>query len=125
LAGQPATQQCFNTSSAWGGLLPADMDGSRPPPAGAPEPVIAFGTNDLGVWKFHVDWTTPSNSTFTGPTQVAVAAFSDACGDGTCIPQSGTTQKLDSLADRLMYRLAYRNFGDHESMVVSHSVTAG
>src|SRR5438309_8538413 len=24
-----------------------------------------------------------------------------------------------------MYRLAYRNFGDHESMVVSHSVSAG
>src|SRR5213079_2251687 len=36
-----------------------------------------------------------------------------------------TTQKLDSLADRLMYRLAYRNFGDHESLVVDHSVTAG
>ena len=24
-----------------------------------------------------------------------------------------------------MYRLAYRNFGDHESLVVNHSVTAG
>ena len=53
-------------------------------------------------------------------------SFSPACsGGGTCIPQSGTTQKLDSLADRLMYRLAYRNFGDHESLVVNHSVTAG
>src|SRR5207237_428625 len=39
----------------------------------------------------------------------------------------GTTQQLDSLADRVMYRLAYRNFGDHESLVVTHSVapTAG
>ena len=56
----------------------------------------------------------------------AVAAFTAACsGGGTCIPQSGTTQQLDSLADRLMYRLAYRNFGDHESLVVNHSVTAG
>src|SRR5207249_3197192 len=44
---------------------------------------------------------------------------------GTCVPQSGTTQRLDSLADRLMYRLAYRNFGDHEALVVNHSVTAG
>ena len=33
--------------------------------------------------------------------------------------------KLDSLGDRLMYRLAYRNFGDHESLVVNHTVTAG
>src|SRR5207253_1998526 len=43
----------------------------------------------------------------------------------TCIPQPGTTQQLDSLGDRLMFRLAYRNFGDHESLVVNHSVTAG
>jgi len=32
---------------------------------------------------------------------------------------------LDSLADRLMYRLAYRNLGSHQSLVVNHSVTAG
>ena len=56
---------------------------------------------------------------------IAVASFADACNGGTCIPQSGTTQQLDSLADRLMFRLAYRNFGDHESLVVNHSVTAG
>ena len=125
LTGAAATQQCFMTNNQWGGLLPADMDGHRAPPAGAPNYVIAFGTNDLGIWKFHVDWTTPSNTTFTGPTLLPVAAFSDACNDGTCIPQSGTTQKLDSLADRLMFRLAYRNFGDHEALVVTHSVTAG
>src|SRR5205085_7917875 len=44
---------------------------------------------------------------------------------GTCIPQSGTSEQLDSLADRLMYRLAYRNFVDHESLVVNHSISAG
>ena len=38
------------------------------------------------------------------------------------MPQPSTTQQLDSLADRLMYRLAYRNFGSHESLVVNHSV---
>src|SRR5262249_28197150 len=27
--------------------------------------------------------------------------------------------------DRVMFRLAYRNFGDHESLVVNHAVTAG
>jgi hypothetical protein len=125
LAGQAATQQCFNTTSAWGGLLPADLDGARLPPAGSPNYSVALGTNNLGIWKFHVDWTTPGNSTFSGPVTVAVAAFTSACNGGTCIPQTGTTQQLDSLADRLMYRLAYRNFGDHESMVVNHSVTAG
>ena len=34
----------------------------------------------------------------------------------------GCASKLDSLADRLMFRLAYRNFGDHESLLVNHSV---
>src|SRR5205823_7014717 len=112
--------------TSYGGLLPADLDGSTAPPAGAPNDVVSFGTNSLLLWRFHTDWATPANSTLTGPTTIPVAAFSPACtGGGTCIPQSGTTQKLDSLADRLMYRLAYRNFGDHESLVVNHSVTAG
>ncbi len=126
LAGQAATQQCFTQSPTYGGLLPSDMDGSTVPPTGAPNYVLSFGTNSLLLWKFHVDWATPGSSTFTGPTTIPVAAFSPACsGGGTCIPQSGTSQRLDSLADRLMYRLAYRNFGDHESLVINHSVTAG
>jgi hypothetical protein len=126
LTGAAATQQCFNTSASYGGLLPSDLDGSTPPPAGSPNYVLNFGTSQLNLWKFHVDWTTPASSTFSGPTSIPVAPFAAACnGGGTCIPQSGTSNRLDSLADRLMYRLAYRNFGDHESLVVNHSVTAG
>lgn len=126
LAGQAATQQCVQLSSSFGGLLPADIDGSTAPPAGAPEYFLNFGSNSLNLWKFHVDWANSANSTFTGPTNIPVAAFSAACsGGGTCIPQPGTSQKLDSLADRLMYRLAYRNFGDHDTLLVNHSVTAG
>ena len=125
LAGSLATQQCKQLSSAFGGLLPADLDGSTPPPAGSPNYILNGGTNNLNLWKFHVDWNTPANTTLTGPISIPVTAFNTACGGGTCIPQPGTTQQLDSLADRLMYRLAYRNFGDHESLVVTHSVTAG
>jgi hypothetical protein len=126
LAGQAATQQCFSLSSSYGSLLPSDLDGSRLPPTGSPNYVLSFGTNVLQLWKFHVDWATSSNTTLTGPTNIPVASFSPACnGGGTCIPQPGTSNQLDSLADRLMYRLAYRNLGDHESLVVSHSVTAG
>ena len=125
LAGSLATQQCKQLSSAFGGLLAADLDGSTPPPAGSPNYILNGGTNNLNLWKFHVDWNTPANTTLTGPISIPVTAFNTACGGGTCIPQPGTTQQLDSLADRLMYRLAYRNFGDHESLVVTHSVTAG
>jgi hypothetical protein len=125
LAGVPANQICFQLSSSFGGLLPSDLDGAAAPPAGSPNFYLAFGSNSLDLWKFHADFATPANSTFTGPTAIPVAAFSPACGGGACIPQSGTSQRLDSLADRLMHRLAYRNFGDHESLVVNHSVTAG
>jgi hypothetical protein len=129
LGGAQATQQCFTTSSTYSGLLGADLDGTAGPPAGADETLVALGATNttLATWKFHVDFANPANSTFTGPTALTVAAYTFACGapDGTCIPQNGTTQQLDSLSDRLMYRAAYRNFGDHQAIVVNHSVTAG
>src|SRR5881275_149475 len=129
LAGQAATQQCFNVGTSFGGLLPADLDGGRQPPAGSPNYVVSLGAVDgrLAFWQFHVDWTTPANTSLTGPTTLTTAAFTLPCNDtgGTCVAQSGTTQQLDTLGDRLMYRLAYRNFSDHEALVVNHSITAG
>jgi uncharacterized membrane protein len=126
LAGTAANQVCFQTSNLYGGHLPSDIDGPTAPPAGSPGYFIAFDVNDLLMWRIsNLNFTT-STATLTGPITIPTAAFSAACnGGGTCIPQSGTSQLLDSLADRLMYRLAYRNFGDHEALVVNHSVTAG
>jgi hypothetical protein len=123
LAGTPATQQCFQLSSSFGSLLPADLDGATPPPAGAPNYIVSrLSGTALAMWKFHVDWTNAAHSTLTGPTTIAnVATYNAACSGGACIPQTGTNQKLDSLADRLMFRLAYRNNGV-ERMVVNHSV---
>jgi hypothetical protein len=129
-----ATMQCFPLSTSYGSLLPSDLDGATAllgpggsdlPPPGSPDFFMNFGSNSLNLWKFHADFTTPSNATFTGPTNIPVAAFKAACGGGTCISQPSTGQRLDSLGDRLMYRLAYRNFGGHESLVVDHSVTVG
>jgi hypothetical protein len=125
LAGQTATQVCFQLAAGVGGLLPSDLDGNQPPPAGSPNYLVAFGSSALDLYKFHVNFATPASSTFTGPTSIAVASFTPLCDGGTCVPQPGVTQQLDSLADRLMYRLAYRNFGGNEVLVVNHSVTAG
>jgi hypothetical protein len=122
LAGTSATQICFQQGSSVGGLLPSDLDGTTAPPAGSPNYMVYFGTNNLNLFRFHADFTIPSNSTFTGPSVISVASFSPLCGGGTCVVQPSTTQKLDSLADRLMYRLAYRNLGSHESLVTNHSV---
>jgi hypothetical protein len=128
LAGLPATQQCFQLSSSFGGVLPSDLDGATsPPPAGAPNDLLNFGTNSLNLWQFHVDFAIPANSTLTGPTNIPVAAFTLPCRGraGACVPQPGTRNNLDTLGDRLMYRLAYRNLGDHEALVVNHSVAVG
>jgi len=125
-SGTAATQQCFQLSSSFGGLLPSDLDGSIAPPAGSPNFFMNFASNSLNLWKFHVDWLNTANTTLSGPTNIPVAAFSAACSGGACITQPGTSQKLDSLADRLMYRLAYRHFPDeHEALVVNHSVSVG
>ena len=128
IAGLSATQQCFQLSTAFGSLLPADVDGPTAPPAGAPNYMISDGTNALSLWKFHVDWTTPANTTLTGPVNIPVAAFAHPCPTsprGACVPQPSTNQKLETLADRLMYRFAYRNFGTHESLVVNQAVKVG
>ena len=126
LAGMPAAQQCFQLSTSYGGLLPADLDGTTAPPAGSPNFFMNYGANSLNLWKFHVDFANTLNTTLTGPTNIAVAAFNAACsGGGACIPQPSTSNKLDSLADRLMYRLAYRNRAGSESLVVNQSVTVG
>lgn len=117
-------QQCFSTSSA--SLLPADLDkGYSASVTVGDEWVINAATNALTVRKLHVDFVTPANSNITAGTNLAVAAYSRACGGGTCIPQNGTTQQLDSLGDRLMYRLALRQFAGYDALLVSHSVTSG
>jgi hypothetical protein len=123
LNGQPATQICFQQTSGVGSLLPSDLDGATLPPARSPNYMMDYGANSLNLYQFHVDFNNPSNSTFTGPTVISVAAFTPLCGGGRdCVPQPLTTNQLDSLADRLMHRLAYRNFGSHESLVVNHTV---
>ena len=122
LAGLAATQQCFQLSSSYASLLPADLDGSTAPPAGTPNYLVNRLSSSLGFWKFHVDWSNAANSTLTGPTLIPVAAYGAACNGGACVPQPGTKQKLDSLADRLMFRLAYRNTDGIERMVVNHAV---
>jgi hypothetical protein len=116
---------CFTISSD-GGFLPSDLDGPTAPLDGTPGLFMNFETSSsLRMYKLSPNFGNPSSSTLSAPTDIGVASFNEACNGGPCIPQPNTTQLLDSLGDRLMYRLAYRNFGDHESIVVNHSVAAG
>jgi uncharacterized repeat protein (TIGR01451 family) len=127
LAGQPAT---FVTPGITGGageayFLPADLDGSNLPPNGAPNPFVEFPAGGTyKTWHFHADFVNPGNSTFTQFGAPPAAGFTQLCpGTRACVPELGGTN-IDGIGDRLMFRVAYRNFGDHESLIGNYSVKA-
>jgi hypothetical protein len=136
-------------------LLPSDLDGVIPPPAGAPnffvsvtiateeEEASAQGNGAspraaqtplpmYKVWAFHVDWNHPKKSRFTLRANVPAADFTVLCPEKgeqkeclPIVPQLGVTQRLDAIADRLMFRNAYRRFPDgRESMLNNFTVSA-
>jgi hypothetical protein len=120
LNGQPLNWVAFNLGSSYWSLLPSNVRGT-PPPAGSPNYFVSLGSSSLRLWKFHVDWANPGNSTFTGPTSIGVASYSTVGS----IPQPAPGETVASLSDRLMYPLQYRNFGTHESLWVNHTVASG
>jgi hypothetical protein len=140
LAGLPATFQRFTATALSGfgfqALTPADLDGMTAPPAGAPDYIMRHRDTEvhgptglpnsdiLEIYAFHIDWTTPANSTFTKLTDITTAEFdSTLCGLTSfyCMGMpgvaQGSTSALDPIREVIMNRLAYRNFGDHETLV--------
>jgi hypothetical protein len=110
-----------NTDEAYG-WLPSDCDG--PFPAGTPPnyfvyPYDGVSNDHLGIYEFHADWVTPANSTFGNFLSLPVNAFTT---NNTGVIQPGTGEQLNILNDRMMYRLQYRHFADHEGLVCNHSV---
>ena len=150
-----ARQVCFDESTIdpkdsngnyiYGGQLPSDLDGNGygssftgAPPAGEPNFYVQIldsttaGQDKLLEFKFHVDWSNPANSTFGGAATGSRSRFrsrtstrASARSMRSCLPQKDSPDGLDAIPDRLMYRLAYRNFGDHESLVLNHTVNVG
>jgi cysteine-rich repeat protein len=136
LIGGAATMQRFTAPDLGGfgfqALTPADLDGAILPPLGTPgyfvrhrdDEVHNPGSNDPGgdfleIWELSVDHAVPANSTFTGPTNIAITEIdSELCGlfSFNCFPQPNG-QRLDPLREVVMWRLQYRNFGSHETLV--------
>jgi hypothetical protein len=131
LAGVPATFQTTRDPSVFNpavdSILPADLDGATLPPAGAPEPFLTSGpfNSTWPLFRYDVDFATPANTTFVVGGTLNPAAYTALClGDPDCVPQQGTLDGLDALADRGMFRLAYRNFGSHEALVGNMTVNS-
>ncbi len=130
LAGQPATLIAMPIlGSSFPPMLPSDLDGSTLPPAGAPNPFVLWPSNNTyRIFHFHADFVVPGNSTFNLFASPPAANFTTLCPfTRACVPQQGQSisQGLDDIGDRLMFRLAYRNFGGHESLVGNYTVASG
>lgn len=132
LRGEPAREMCVIIDGV-NFLNNADLDGTKLPPKGAPNIMIAAGGTQLkGVlkddalfaWKFHVDWQTPANTKVEGPVRIPVAPYQYLCGGQltNCVPQPGAERRLDAQGDKIMARLVYRRVNGHESIVAVHSV---
>ena len=139
LNGQPFTAIFVSLNNgSFDGLLPADLDGPNPPPGTvlnpdgtasfAPEQIF-LGVDPAGVagpeavmhmYKMHPDFANPANSTFTGPFDFPIADYNPVpFFDG--VPQPSPGAAIEALG-WILYRLPYRNFGTHESLVVYHDV---
>jgi uncharacterized repeat protein (TIGR01451 family) len=138
LVGQAAREIIFKIDNGGrrGHILPADWDGKTPPPAGSPNYLarpldtnLGWPTSAIEMWTAAVNWAA-GTGVLTLQTTLPQDPFnSNICSakplNQDCIPQPGTTQGLDPLAfGMMMYRLAYRNFGDHESLVFTQTAEA-
>lgn len=140
LAGNPAATFNYFQVPGIGGFLPSDWDGDGgafglAPPAGAPNYFMTFnctacnGTDgEVEIWQFHADYSVGGTPTLTGPAVVTTTPFAllgcVLAGNRSCVPENGG-EGLDSLGDRLMYRLPYRNYGTYESVVLNFTVDDG
>lgn len=115
-------------------FTPADPDGPTPPPANSPAFLMRHRDTELGnqgpalptqdiieLWQVEVDFDNAANTTLTQLPDILMSEFdSNLCPPinvFSCIPQPGTTTRVDPLLEVIMYKVQYRNFGTHESMV--------
>jgi hypothetical protein len=118
-------------------LVPATFCTGLAPPVGTPEYLLAIDSPGSGgviqtavhVWRFHVDFVTPANSTVglgaghTKNADVTVAGFTNAYTTTTqLVPQPATARLLDTLGDKIMTPVVYHNLAGVESLWAAHTV---
>ncbi|MCR4375848.1 MAG: hypothetical protein NUW22_13460 [Acidobacteria bacterium] len=136
LKGEPASEQCLVIGDV-NFLNNADLDGTRLPPARAPNMMLATGGTQLKgdvdddgvyVWNFTVDWSDPAKTSLSPVQKIPVAPYTYLCGGQltNCVPQPGVERRLDAQGDKLMARVVYRRVTQgrtsFESVVAVHSV---
>ena len=116
------------------GHLPADLDSLTPPPVGAAAFMVGPNealTNITNTYRVSVTWD-PAPTIAVTRGEILFGLGNAPCVNGQaspardCVPQPPPAvglDYLDRLSGRYMHRLAYRNQGSHESLVVSGTST--
>jgi hypothetical protein len=130
LKGAPAKLQAVvSQGPAYFGMLASDVEGPIPPPTGSPNFLVTLNDSrdQIELFEYRVDWVDQSVSGVFGPVVLQTGPWDgDMCSASRdCIPQPGTPTRLDAAANQsVMYRAAYRNFGNREALVINHTVDA-
>ena len=104
-------------------MIPSDLSGTAAgnrPPFGTPNYFVSESVtgNGYDVRKFTPGAECDGGGTLGARTVVAQTAY----GDPADVPQPGTTNRLDSLGDRLMQKVQYRKVSSAESLWAVHTV---
>jgi hypothetical protein len=119
LNGLTASSACFQESASYNPVLPVDLDGVTIPPANEPVWFMTYDTNQKALDLWAVTPSFPTGSTISGPTQITVAAFTPSA---STVAEPSPGEALETMSDRPMYRLAYRNFLTKEALALVHTV---
>lgn len=131
--GEPTvTGIAFNaTTSTDFGYLPASFEGSKTPDPTSQPTFVTFDADEFGgidqllVRTLTPNFNNPAASVLSATVGLPVAAFdarSPSSRSSIEQKETSTTVGLDAIADRMMSRIVYRRFDDHESLVMNHVV---
>lgn len=81
-----------------------------------------FANDFLSIWECKIDWDDTSACTFEEVAQLQTEAFDSNFDNFTYITQPDPAYKLQSLCNRLMFRLDFRHFEEYDVMVTNHTV---
>jgi len=114
-------------------MSPVLLQGTTTPPTGTGGLFAYMNDNfggspsdSVGIIELKVNWSIPGDGAYRTWSSIPVASFNGGATcfaqRGACVPQPGTSKKLESLERRVMNQPIYRNFGTHQGIVLTHFV---
>lgn len=116
-------------------VAPAYAEGPSEPDAD--EPCYFFAVQDnafpgvssdhIKILKATINWDSPLTSSVTEHQELNTASFNSVFSGGWTenLTQKGTSQLLDAIPGIFLYRVQYRRFADHNTIVLCHNVNVG